>query len=80
MENSTVGGQVKISINHIYQILAKYLNSAPFLSHADRLGRRFSKDPVSYRALRAILETMTRLLWKDTLLICFRFKERQNNC
>ena len=37
MENSTVGGQVKISINDIYQIKQK----------------SFSKDPVTYRALKS---------------------------
>ena len=43
-------------------------------------GGRFSKDPVTYRARKAILETMIRLPWKAALLICFRYKERQNNC
>ena len=43
-------------------------------------GGRFSKDPVTYRARKAILETMIRLPWKAALLICFRHKERQNNC
>ena len=42
-------------------------------------GGRFSKDPVTYRARKAILETMIRLPWKAALLICFRYKERQNN-
>ena len=53
MENSTVGGQVKILINDIYQIKQKSLNSASSLSNADRLGGRFSKDPVTYRALKS---------------------------
>ena len=43
-------------------------------------GGRFSKNPVTYRARKAILETMIRLPWKAALLICFRNKERQNNC
>ena len=41
-------------------------------------GGRFSKDPVTYRARKAILETMIRLPWKAALLICFRYKEMQN--
>ena len=41
---------------------------------------RFSKDPVTYRARKAILESMIRLPWKAGLFICFRYKERQNNC
>ena len=52
MENSTLCGQVKISINDIYQIKQKSLNSASSLSNADRLGGRFSKNPVTYRALK----------------------------
>ena len=53
MENSTVGGQVKILINDIYQIEQKSLNSTSSLSNADRLGGRFSKDPVTYPALKS---------------------------
>ena len=53
MENSTVGGPVKILINDICQIKQKSLNSASSLSNADRLGGRFSKDPVTYRALKS---------------------------
>ena len=44
----------------------------------DRPGGRFSKDPVTCRARKAILETMVRLPWKAALLVCFRYKERQN--
>ena len=43
-------------------------------------GGRFSKDPVTYRARKALLETMIRLPWKAALLVCFIYKERQNNC
>ena len=52
----------------------------PILSTIVKSGGRFSKDPVTYRARKAILETMIRLPSKATLLICFRYKERQNNC
>ena len=41
---------------------------------------RFSKDLVTYRARKAIFETMIRLPWKAALLTCFRYKEMQNNC
>ena len=44
------------------------------------IGGCFSKDPVTYRARKAILETMIRLPWKAALLIRFRYKERQNKC
>ena len=43
-------------------------------------GGRFSKDSVSYQARKAILETTIRLPRKASLLLCFRYKERQNNC
>ena len=43
-------------------------------------GGRFSEDPVTYRARKAILETMIHLPWKAALLIFFRCKEKQNNC
>jgi len=43
-------------------------------------GGRFSKDPVTYRARKSILETVIRLPWKAALLLCFGYKERQNNC
>ena len=46
----------------------------------DNPGSRFLKDPVTYRARKAILETMIRLPWKAALLVCFRYKKRQNNC
>ena len=46
----------------------------------DRTGGRFSKDPVTSRARKAILETMIRLPWKAALWIFFSYKERQNNC
>ena len=40
----------------------------------------FSKDPATYRARKAILETMIRWPWKPALLLCLRYKERQTNC
>lgn len=40
----------------------------------------FSKDPATYRARKAILETMIRWPWKPALLLCFRYKGRQTNC
>ena len=40
----------------------------------------FSKDPVTYRARKAILATLIRLSWKVALLMCSRYKERLNNC
>ena len=43
-------------------------------------GDHFWKDPVTYRARKAILEIMIRLPWKAALLICSGRKERQNNC
>ena len=42
-------------------------------------GGRFSKDPVTYRARNTILETMTRLPSKASILISFRYNETQNN-
>ena len=41
---------------------------------------RFLKAPVTYRARKAILETMIHFPWKVSLSICFRYKKRQNNC
>ena len=38
-------------------------------------GGRFSKDPVTYRARKSILETVIRLPWKAALLICFWYKK-----
>ena len=43
-------------------------------------GYRFSKDPLTYGPRKAILEAMIRLPWKAALLVCFIYKERQNNC
>ena len=43
-------------------------------------GGPFSKDLVTYPAWKATLVTMIHLLWESALLICFRYKERQNNC
>ena len=37
---------------------------------------RFSKDPVTYRARKAILEPMIRLSWKAAFLTSSRYKER----
>ena len=45
-----------------------------------RTGGRFSKDPETDRARKAILETMIHLQRKAALLICFRCQETQNNC
>ena len=43
-------------------------------------GGPFSKDLVTYTAWKATLEIMIHLLWESAILICFRYKERQNNC
>ena len=43
-------------------------------------GMRFSKDPKTSQARKAALETMIPLPWKAALLICFRYREMQNNC
>ena len=51
-----------------------------FKPGADNPGGRFSKDPVTYRVRRAIIETMILLPLKGALLINFRHEERQNNC
>ena len=62
------------------------ISKAPIVDHSGQkpdvreAGARFSKVPVTYGALKAILEVMIHLMWKAVLLICFRWKERQNNC
>ena len=59
----------------------KFLRSSAIVSSGVwSPGGRFSKDPVTYRARKAILETIIHLPVKAALLICFRYKERQNNC
>ena len=78
--------------NEKYNTLRKRRIEILFLCNADSFpfvvsllpkrngpGSRSSKDPVYYRAWKAILATMIRLPWKAALLTCFRYKERQNN-
>ena len=50
------------------------------IAHIKSARGPFSKDPVTYRARKAILATMIRLSWQAALLMCSRYKERQNNC
>ena len=70
------------SLNSLLSIFS-YIRKCISWSNNTKLenpGDRFSKDLVTYRARKAIFETMIRLPWKAALLTCFRYKEMQNNC
>ena len=75
--NQLPTGQTLTSGHYMNQIVKK--ERRPWTS-GDRSGGRFSKDPVTYRTRKVILKTMIRLPWKPALLICFRWKNRPNNC
>ena len=51
-----------------------------YLFSFNRSKGRFSKDPITYRARKAILKAMTRLPRKAALLICLRCEERRKHC
>ena len=78
--DSLLGGKF---LSYLHQPCKKYwpfLNMCHYLIKVPWPGSRFSKDPVTYRARKVILEIILRLSWKVALLICLRWKKEQNNC
>ena len=57
-------------------IMKNYLFTEKRMNNVNFSGDHFWKDPVTYRARKAILETMIRLPLKAALLICSGRKER----